>query len=146
MRNSLLPLGLWIASGTAGAAEPTLDNDNPVIHTLRARDPAPCADLPDDGELAALLHAIAEADIAPAWVPMRAASCLTERYSTDARFLGWVTPWFTDDERGGLGMAALTTALANPETRALLEPMARAAPERWQPLYIRRLDAAVRSP
>lgn len=127
---------------TVPSAEPVLTNDNPVILALRARHPAPCSALADDGDLAAVLHAIAGSDVAPAWVPLRAASCLTERFSTDARFVDWVTPWFTDDELGGLGFAALTTSLAQPGTRAVLEPLARAAPERWRDLYVRRLDAA----
>lgn len=130
----------------APVAEPVLTNDNPVILALRARHPAPCSSLVDDGDLAAVLHTIAGSDVAPAWVPLRAASCLTERFSTDARFVGWITPWFTDDELGGLGFAALTTSLAQPGTRAVLEPLARAAPERWRDLYVRRLDAAQITP
>lgn len=134
------------ADAPAAAAEPVLTNDNPVILALRARHPAPCSSLADDGDLAAVLHTIAGSDVAPAWVPLRAASCLTERFSTDARFVAWVTPWFTDDELGGLGFAALTTSLAQPGTRAVLEPLARAAPERWRDLYVRRLDAAQITP
>ncbi len=139
----LLPL---FGPGPAWADEPVLTNDNPVIHALRARDPAPCAALPADPDLAATLHAIAVTDIAPAWVPLRAAGCLTELFPADPRFIGWVTPWFTDEDFGGLGLAVLTTSLANPETRTVLEPFARAAPERWRALYTRRLDAADATP
>lgn len=139
---------LFALGAPALAAEPavTLSNDNVVIHALRARSAVPCDTLADQPDLAAELYAIAEADVAPAWVSLRAASCLAERFATDERFVGWVTPWFTDDERGGLGMAALTTALADPATRALLEPLARQAPVRWRDLYARRLDAADATP
>lgn len=148
MRPPLPLLGLLLVSSPALAAEPgvTLSNDNVIIQALRARSAVPCAALADQPDLAAELYAIAEADVAPAWVSLRAASCLAERFSADERFVAWVTPWFTDDERGGLGMAALTTALADPTTRGLLEPLARQAPERWRDLYTRRLDAADATP
>jgi hypothetical protein len=146
MRLSLFVL-LGVCTSVSAAEPPSaLSNDNVVIHALRARSAVPCSTLADEPDLAAEFHAIAEADIAPAWVSLRAASCLVERFSTDTRFVGWVTPWFTDDERGGLGMAALTTSLANPDVRTVLEPMARQAPPRWRDLYARRLDAADATP
>jgi hypothetical protein len=148
MRRALAFLAPLALCSSALAAEPavTLTNDNVVIQALRARSAVPCAALADQPDLAAELYAIAEADVAPAWVSLRAASCLAERFSTDERFVGWVSPWFTDEERGGLGLAALTSSLANPATRTLIEPLARQAPLRWRDLYARRLDAADATP
>lgn len=137
------PVLLFIAS--ASAAEPAaavLSNDDAVIHALRWKEGVDCNDLPADTDLAAKLHAIAEADIAPSVVPLRAASCLTERFSTDARYLTWVTPWFSDEERGGLAFAALSTGVA----REQLTPLVALAPASWKNAFDRGLSRPVRPP
>jgi len=139
---SCLPL-LCIAS--ASAAEPArmeLSNDDPVIHALRWKEGVDCNKLPSDPDLAAKLHAIAEGDIAPSVVPLRAASCLTERYSQDARYLAWVTPWFSDAERGGLAFAALSTGV----DREQLAPLVELAPDSWKSAFQRGLSRPARAP
>ena len=131
--------------GSASAAEPAasvLSNDDAVIRALRWKDGVDCNDLPADTDLAAKLHAIAEAEIAPSVVPLRAASCLTERFSTDARYLTWVTPWFSDEERGGLAFAALSTGVA----REQLTPLVALAPASWKNAFERGLSRPVRPP
>jgi hypothetical protein len=138
---SSLPM-LFIAS--ASAAEPAraeVSNDDPVLRALRWKDGVDCNNLPADPDLAAKLHAIAEGDIAPSVVPLRAASCLTERFSTDARYLAWVTPWFSDAERGGLAFAALSTGV----DREQLEPLVQLAPESWKSAFQRGLSRPART-
>ncbi len=132
---------MWIlALPLLASAEPlTLQNDDPVLAALRVRDPALCAALVDPVDLAEKLHVIAESEAAPAWVPLRAAICLAERFADDPRFPGWVTPWFSDPELGGLGVAVLQASELNPLAMPLVEPLARAATGRWGAIYARHL-------
>lgn len=129
----LLPV--FFLAARAHAADAVIDNADPVLHALRLRDGVDCADLPADPDLAAKLHLLAEADVAPPAVPLRAAACLTERYATDPRYLGWVTPWFSDEDRGGLAFAALSTGVA----RDALTPLVAQAPESWKVAFARAL-------
>lgn len=135
-------VALILMTSAAHAETPALCNDDPVIAALRLRDPMACTALPADPDLAAKLHTIAEMDIAPSWVPMRSATCLSELYAADPRFIEWVTPWFTDPARGGLGVAVLDTAGSNPLARPALEPLVKAAVGRWAAIYARHLPAA----
>lgn len=130
-------LHIVIASllSVAAAADGAVDNADPVLRALRMRDGVACADLPADPDLAAKLHLLAEADVAPAAVPLRAAACLTERFSADPRFLAWVTPWFSDEDRGGLAFAVLSTGVARPA----LTPLVERAPASWQAAFARAL-------
>ncbi len=116
-----------------------LTNTDPVITAFRSRDAVSCGSLPSDPDLAAKLDAIAEADIAPSWVPMRAATCLGELYANDARFADWVGPWFSDDDRGGLAVAVLDGTRSDATAQQRLAPLALAATGRWAPILARHL-------
>lgn len=144
---------LLFAFAHAADSAPLPSNDDPLLAALRLREPVPCESLPADTalpsdlaaapptDLAAKLHAIAESDAAPSWVPMRAAGCLAQQYSADPRFLGWVSPWFGDAALGGLGVAVLDAPHVEPAARLALEPLARAASGRWTAIYARHLGA-----
>lgn len=134
----MLPYFIFALARAADPA-PVLTNDDPVLAALRLREPVPCAELPLDADLPAKLHAIAESDAAPSWAPMRAASCLAQRFSADPRFVGWVSPWFGDAAFGGLGVAVLDAPDIEPAARLTIEPLARAATGRWATIYARHL-------
>ena len=81
---------------------------SPVSETLAARDGMDCMSL---GEPTAALReellALTDPAILPAAVPMRAASCLAERFGTESAVQDAIIAWSVDSERQGLAMAAL---------------------------------------
>ncbi|MFZ5480665.1 MAG: hypothetical protein ACOZNI_28140 [Myxococcota bacterium] len=82
-----------IAAAWAGAYE-----------VLRARDEPGCAAL---GEVAREeLAGLAEEDVQPPWVPVRAARCLVELYP-DAETAARVRPWMADPSRAGLALVVV---------------------------------------
>lgn len=80
----------------------------PVSDALAARDGMDCMSL---GEPSAALRdellALTDPSILPAAVPMRAASCLAERFGTESVVQDAIVAWSIDSERQGLAMAAL---------------------------------------
>ncbi|MEN9787240.1 MAG: hypothetical protein RLZZ299_2504 [Pseudomonadota bacterium] len=95
---------------TAPAAT-ALDPRSALGRALAARDPMPCAALPDSD--AATLLAWADAEVGPPWASMRAATCLTERFPEDAARAA--IAWTADPGRQGLVLAVLDVSRALPE-------------------------------
>jgi hypothetical protein len=81
---------------------------SPVSDALAARDGGSCAAL---GEATPALRdelvALTDPATLPPTVPVRAASCLVERFGTEPSVQELVAGWTVDAERQGLAMAAL---------------------------------------
>ena len=80
---------MWISLAFAGEA----------YDRLKLRDGASCEGL----EVAELIT-LAEADVAPPYVPMRAADCLLASHADDPRVIARARVWVRDDELLGLGL------------------------------------------
>ncbi|MBM4367222.1 MAG: hypothetical protein FJ102_13510 [Deltaproteobacteria bacterium] len=81
---------------------------SPVSDALAARDGVDCMSLGDPSPaLRDELLALTDPAILPPSVPMRAASCLAERFGTESVVQDAIVAWSTDSERQGLAMAAL---------------------------------------
>ncbi len=81
---------------------------SPVSDALAARDGVDCLSL---GEPTSMLRdellGLTDPAILPSSVPMRAASCLAERFGTESVVQDAIVAWSSDSERQGLAMAAL---------------------------------------
>lgn len=71
---------------------------------LKLRDGADCAALGGGAEVRDELIALAEGDVQPAYVPMRAAACLVERFAGDPAVVERARAWVTEEQWAGLGM------------------------------------------
>lgn len=80
----------------------------PTSTLLAARDGVSCLDLGEPtGALRDELMALAQPDVMPPAVPVRAAGCLAERFGTDPVVQDAVVAWTADESRQGLALAAL---------------------------------------
>jgi len=100
-----------LACGTQTAERPTIQEppshlestSNPditVLQQLSVRDGFSCSQLVDNKELQAELSRIVEEVSKPPWAPMRAAACLIERYSVQAK--PDFERWIVDPSKKGL--------------------------------------------
>ena len=131
---------LWISLAAAG----------PAYDLLRLRDPVGCADLgPATTTLREELVALTDAAVRPSLVQVRAASCLGERFATDAAAQALFAGWMTDPESAGLALAVLHHAADLPPPlaqslaeRALASPNRRVAAFGQQALAVPTSDTA----
>lgn len=133
-------IALWMGLAVAGEVEKAPAG---VYELLRLRDDAGCAALgtPDErlrGELVRMTVEQPE----PAWVSVRAASCLVGLYGADATLPAIVEPWFTDPERRGLALIVASRLGDLPEASAV--EVARAAmrvtDEGWRARFVGRME------
>ncbi len=81
---------------------------SPVSTALSARDGVSCATLGEHSDaLRDELMALSQPDVLPPAVPVRAATCLAERFGTDPRVQDAMLSWVSDESRQGLALAAL---------------------------------------
>lgn len=71
---------------------------------LKMRDGADCAALGTGPEVRDELIALAEGDVGPAYVPVRAAACLVEGFADDARVVERAQAWVSEERWAGLGI------------------------------------------
>jgi hypothetical protein len=74
-----------------------------VYDTLKLRDGVACATLGTSVEVRDELLALTDPTVMPAWVPIRAASCLVEEFSSDPVVVDAAASWVMDPARAGLG-------------------------------------------
>lgn len=92
----------------------------PAYDVLVPRDGVSCDALGEaTPALRAELFELAQSDVMPPWVPMRAADCLIVRYAADAELVPMITPWLTDPERRGLALVVLDRLASLPEADAI---------------------------
>jgi hypothetical protein len=145
MRIPLALLALLAAAPAAGAgpSSATLEAlaSHPAYHILSQRHGVSCDQLPvrDAADLAQLT----EPALAPAYVPMRAAHCLVERFGAEAEPI--VAPWMSDPGRSGQALVVVGALDALPADAALrLGTAALAgADERARERIARRLKASI---
>jgi hypothetical protein len=76
----------------------------PAYDVLKLRDGADCAALGTSPAVRDELLTLAEGDIAPSYVPIRAAGCLIDGFAADPLVVDHARAWVTDPRWLGLGM------------------------------------------
>ncbi|MDP2311746.1 MAG: hypothetical protein Q8P41_02495 [Pseudomonadota bacterium] len=71
---------------------------------LKLRDGGDCAALGTGPEARDELIALAEGDVGPPYVPIRAAECLVQGFAADATVVEHARTWVADPEKAGLGI------------------------------------------
>jgi hypothetical protein len=145
MRISLALLALCVAAPAVGG-EPSVTTlealgTHPAYHLLAQRHGVSCDQLPvrDAADLAQLT----EPALAPAYVPMRAAHCLVQRFGAEAEPI--VAPWMSDPARSGQALVVVGALDALPADAALRLGAAAlsGADERARERIARRLKASI---
>lgn len=88
-----------------------LASAGPAYELLRQRDPVTCGDLGEATPgLRDELIGLTDPEIRPVLVHIRAANCLSERFSADPVVQGRFAGWMTSSETAGLALAVLHRA------------------------------------
>lgn len=109
-----MTLALFLVSRLAPAAPPLPEIDTDLLHRLSSRHGIDCAALGDaTPALRDDLVALTDRSLKPSSVPVRAASCLVQRFSSDPSVRAAVLGWIADPGSEGLALAAVQAVHAS---------------------------------